>query len=316
MSEIQLVSGAISLLGTCTIACKHCYSESGPKVKASFSTNQIIEMLSTLKKHGINQVFLGGGEPFLHDGLEEIVSYMFKENILPSISSNGHAIDSDRLAKLYNAGLRFNLSISLDGPSEVVNRKIRGANSFYKTLLGLYKMSDFNKILWGINYVSCRPNLGHALATANLASTLGASYFNCIKFTPSGRGENYLDELQITDDEYSVEINSLKKCYQTFGDYYDDIYVFDIRKKTQTEKTLASCAKSYFSDFNLANPLGISINHNGDVALAPPNIPLGNIFSSNLNQVLGQLNSEKVQEKYNLWLLGKWTGIHPAKQNI
>ncbi|HGY2299789.1 TPA: radical SAM protein [Pseudomonas putida] len=315
MTALSLVSGALSLTGKCTIACKHCYSDSGPKVEAYLSTEELIGILSTLRDHGVRQVFLGGGEPFLHEGLEDVVAHMFSIGVLPSISTNGHVLSNERLELLYSAGVRYNLSVSLDGPSEEVSTPIRGVNSFTKTLLGMYQLSEFGKILWGVNYVSCKDNLGHALDTARLASRLGASYFNCIKFTPSGRGERYANEMSLTDSEYSEEIIKLRTHFSPFGEYYQDIYVFDIRSDNEScdGKTMAKCARSYFSVFSLANPLGVSVNHFGDVALAPPNIPLGNIKRLPLVSILERLKSPEILLKYDEWINGARVGIHPPR---
>jgi MoaA/NifB/PqqE/SkfB family radical SAM enzyme len=315
MNSISLVSGALSLTGKCTIACKHCYSNSGPKLEAYLSTVRLIEIVSTLRQHGVKQIFLGGGEPFLHAGLEELVGHMFKIGVLPSISTNGHVLSNERLESLYNAGLRYNLSVSLDGPSEEVNTPIRGAHSFTKTLFGMYQLSDFGKILWGVNYVSCKDNLGYALDTAKLAARLGASYFNCIKFTPSGRGERYANEMSLTDLEFSSEVTNLSSQFTPFGEYYQDIYIFDIRSDVEScdGKTMANCARSYFSDFSMENPLGVSINHFGDVSLAPPNIPLGNINTTSLEDIILRLSSDDVLSNYESWVTGKSLGIHPPR---
>jgi MoaA/NifB/PqqE/SkfB family radical SAM enzyme len=314
-SNIRLVSGAISLTGACTIACKHCYSESGPRVKGTYSLDEIMNIVDALKSAGVGQIFVGGGEPFLHPHLPEIVRFMREQSIVTSVSTNGHAIKSDTLQELYEAGMRHNLSFSLDGPSEPVNARIRGRNSFTRTLLGMYLTSEFGKILWGVNYVSCRLNLGYAVETASLASRLGASYFNCIKFTPSGRGERFASLMELTDDEYFSEIRELRKEHSPFGEYYDDIFVFDVRRRDPSgrEPLLHECATSYFDRFDLNNPLGVSINHNGDVAIAPPNIPIGNVRAEPISVILGRINSPTVLAKYEDWLLGKHVGIHPPK---
>ncbi|MGC6079031.1 radical SAM protein [Citrobacter arsenatis] len=315
MAEISLVSGALSLTGQCTIACKHCYSESSPKIKAFLSTDLLKSIISTLQRHGVRQIFLGGGEPFLHKGLEEVVAHMFKNGVLPSISTNGHVIATKRLELLYEAGMRYNLSISLDGPNEEINSTIRGTNSFAKTLFGMYQLSEFGKILWGVNYVCCKNNFGHALDTAKLASRLGASYFNCIKFTPSGRGERFAKKMAITDDEYRIEISTLSESFTPFGEYYQDIYVFDVRSDSVSSdnKSMAKCARSYFSDFQIENPLGVSINHFGTVALAPPNIYLGNLMDTPLDEIISRLAATDVLEKYDQWLYGYRDGIHPPR---
>ncbi|MGO4352581.1 radical SAM protein [Rhizobium sp. RAF36] len=314
-SRLQLVSGAISVTGACTIACRHCYSESSPKVSATHSLETLNDIVSTLKRYGVRQIFVGGGEPFLHPDLDRLVTHMFAEGVLPSVSSNGHGVTRERIAALYEAGMRYNMAISLDGPDDGINGRIRGPRSFYGTLLGMYELASFGKILWGVNYVCCQQNLGHALSTAKLAATLGASYFNCIKFTPSGRGSLHAAAMAVSDEEYANEILRVSEVYSPLGEYYDEIFVFDVRRQSTVvnELRMVDCAASYFSDFSFQNPLGISINHNGDVALAPPNIPLGNLSRLSLPEMLESINSPAVLEKYQSWLRKDWAGIHPPK---
>ncbi|MGN7124485.1 radical SAM protein [Methylorubrum thiocyanatum] len=314
--KLSLVSGAISVTGACTIACKHCYSESGPNVSATHSIESLIEMIDALRSFGVQQVFVGGGEPFLHPDLHTLIAHMFKSGVLPSVSSNGHGITKQKIENLYTAGMRYNLAISLDGPNDMINGLIRGPKSFFATLQGMYELADFGDILWGVNYVCCQQNLGYALETAQLAKRLGASYFNCIKFTPSGRGERHRNTMEVSTEQYNAEILSVSKSFAPLGEYYDDIYVFDIRDRRDVEEKMVDCARSYFADFAFQNPLGISINHNGDVALAPPNIPLGNVKTVPIMQILERINSVDVLSKYHLWISGKWDGIHPAKSEI
>jgi MoaA/NifB/PqqE/SkfB family radical SAM enzyme len=316
--DLELVSGAISVTGACTIACKHCYSESGPKITTTHSLETLKHIVEVLRGRGVRQIFVGGGEPFLHPDLHMLVEYMFSIDVLPSVSSNGHCITKGRMQALYDAGMRYNMAISLDGPNDQINGLIRGPKSFYSTLMGMYELAEFGKILWGVNYVCCQQNLGYALDTAMLASRMGASYFNCIKFTPSGRGARHAVEMAVSDEEYEREALTVANQFQPLGEYYNEIFVFDVRNDTpgSTNRRMVDCAASYFSDFPYANPLGISINHNGDVALAPPNIPLGNIRRDELTCILDKINTNSVREAYERWLEGQWVGIHPAKSEV
>src|ERR1039458_8369530 len=179
-NEICVCTSAISVVGRCTLACKHCYEESHPKVEEQFSREEIEHFLTVFIRAGISHVFIAGGEPLLHPDLPKFVRFAHARQMHVAVSSNGHLVTDEILSDLFQAGLTHDLSISLDGPNSLVNDNIRGKGSFVRTLEGMYRLNRYGRIVWGVNYVVCGPNLGSALATALLAKSMGASYFNLI----------------------------------------------------------------------------------------------------------------------------------------
>ena len=312
MKRIYLSSLAISIIGRCPLACKHCYELSGPNISGQFNFEQVKNLIDIFKEKGIKHVFFGGGEPLWNPDLPLMVKYATDSGIHPNISSNGHPVNEDILEKLYNAGLTHDFSISLDGPTIGISDSIRGKGSFIPSVQGMYKLNRFGKILWGVNFVSCKLNYGYATDTALLAKKLGASYFNLIRVTPLGRGKANQDRLFISDKEYKKEASSVSSTFNSFGNLYNDVLLYDL------SGTLAKNARSYFNDQDFKGlPSGISVNHLGDISLTPANIKLGNYFENSMLEIISCLESERVNNLYNQWSKNELVGIHqPIMQEL
>lgn len=310
-TPIYLASGAISVIGSCTLACKHCYSESSPVTEGMYSLDEIERMLEIFNAKSIRHVFLGGGEPLLHPQIDLAIQRAKILGFNVSLSSNGQLITPQILEKLYLAGLSHDFSISLDGHTAVINDRIRGRGAFVTTLRGMYELNKFGNILWGVNYVACHPNLGSAVTTAKLGRQLGASYFNLIRFSNSGRGIIHKDRLWITDEEFGGEIAELQKLFACLGDFYGDIYLYDLRGG------LAGITTSNFSDPRFKGiPSGISIHHQGGVDLTPARIRLGNCKTENLEAILKRIEEPGTQEEYRKWLRGERQGVHQPRKGL
>lgn len=305
VQRIPLASMAISVVGRCPLACKHCYELSSPKTPGEFSFEQLVHYINVGVQFGIRHVFLAGGEPLLHHRIADVVERAVQAGVHPNISTNGHLITDEILNKLHAGGMTHDLSVSLDGPNPLINDSVRGRGAFVRTLQGMYTLNRFQKILWGVNCVSCGPTIGYALETALLAKRMGASYFNLIRVTPFGRTLRFKETLLISDEQYAAEVASVAQHFRPFGSFFEDIHLFDLAGD------LGGRASAYFdhSDFE-GLPCGISINHKGEVGLSPPLIDLGNCLTSDLADLISSLESPLVQELYQKWLRNEHVGIH------
>jgi MoaA/NifB/PqqE/SkfB family radical SAM enzyme len=242
----------------------------------------------------------------------DTVKFATELGMHPNMSTNGHLITEQILNQLYEVGMTHDLSVSMDGPSQQVNDGIRGRGAFFKTLKGMYTLNRFEKILWGVNYVSCGLNLGHALETARMAKRIGASYFNLIRVTPFGRTAFFKSSLVLTEEQYMSEVSKVSSHFRSFGNFFDDIMLYDLTGD------LKDRAVSYFDNPSFDSlPCGISINHKGEVSLSPPRIDLGNCLETDIEALLRTINSDSVQDLYCQWLRNERQGIHqPPRSKV
>lgn len=103
----------ISLLNTCNLKCKYCYSEN--IVASMLEKNDVFKILDGLEKLQFRKVRFTGGEPLLHPNIIEILEYSKDKFEDIGITTNGILLDKylDELKELNIK--RINISIdSLD----------------------------------------------------------------------------------------------------------------------------------------------------------------------------------------------------------
>src|SRR5712691_3636805 len=79
----------LEITGKCQLACEHCYADSGPKGTNGVMTvedwQRVIDEATTL---GVERVQFIGGEPTLHPGLADLISYALGIGIGVEVFSN------------------------------------------------------------------------------------------------------------------------------------------------------------------------------------------------------------------------------------
>jgi len=81
--------------------------------KEELTIPEVKQVAHRMRKLGVAQVSIGGGEPFARDDLEELVDCFLKEGINTRVLTNGIGVPMSRIDRMIDAGLS-NFSISLD----------------------------------------------------------------------------------------------------------------------------------------------------------------------------------------------------------
>lgn len=137
----------ISVTERCTLRCRKC-AHACHKVDISaddMSLDMAKESADFFFKYVdvANEFVLIGGEPFLYDGLEELLDYIgmnYREKILIfSITTNGTIIPSDRIIELCK---KYRITIRVSDYSDTIPRLKQRYDLFYE------KLSDVDMIVW------------------------------------------------------------------------------------------------------------------------------------------------------------------------
>lgn len=127
---------------TCNLACTHCFVSCGPgNTHHEFMTRrEVADRVREGLALGVRELYLTGGEPFLHPELLEILADSL--GFAPcTVLTNGTLFTSARLAGLRRLtdSSRFSLElrVSLDGDRAEIHDAIRGPGSFARTMEGL-----------------------------------------------------------------------------------------------------------------------------------------------------------------------------------
>ncbi|WP_166346936.1 Rv1681 family radical SAM protein [Phytoactinopolyspora limicola] len=122
----------------CNLACDYCCARSSPQApRRELGSDRIRRLVAEGARHGVTEVFLTGGEPFLLLDLDEIVRRCV-EWVPTTVLTNGMLFKGRRLRMLRNmprAG--FALQISLDSASAALHDLHRGDGSWRRALAGI-----------------------------------------------------------------------------------------------------------------------------------------------------------------------------------
>ncbi len=133
----------IQVAGTlCNLACTHCFVACGPGDlhHALMSRAEVAARVAEGLSLGVREVYLTGGEPFLHHDLLDILADTLA--VAPcTVLTNGTLFTAARLAALRQlsdaAAYALELRVSLDGADAETHDRFRGAGTFARTLAGL-----------------------------------------------------------------------------------------------------------------------------------------------------------------------------------
>lgn len=132
----------IEITYNCNYKCDYCYVEN---LKSIFMKYEDLEkIIYKLKINGTNNLFITGGEPFLHPNIYQIIDYCDKIGIILTIQTNGSFINEEVIRKLY----KYNhLKIAISFHSSIEEKfdsftKVKG--SFQRTIKAINYLKKYN----------------------------------------------------------------------------------------------------------------------------------------------------------------------------
>lgn len=189
----------------CNYKCQMCgIGEQNKRDEMSLEELQIVA--GNLKKMGVNQIILTGGEPLLREDIVDIIKIFRPYGFIIRIQTNaGSHVTEDLLTRCYDAGLD-DISISIDTLDPEKQDRICGASNVLESAIRVLKFCTENYSHRGViagDVVISRENFFELPELIEYINDLGAFFNPCIftrKFSyPSEHGEQrYYDSLTLT----------------------------------------------------------------------------------------------------------------------
>ena len=133
----------IQVAGTlCNLACTHCFVTCGPHEErhAMMSRAEVAARVAEALAMGVCEIYLTGGEPFLHPGLEAIVEDTLALTPV-TVLTNGTLFTERRVAWLAaltrSSRHALELRVSLDATAAAAHDAFRGPGAWARTMAGL-----------------------------------------------------------------------------------------------------------------------------------------------------------------------------------
>lgn len=232
------------IIQKCTNNCIFCSSRS------NYQQDKIIDF-STFKNTvdfflvnaGVKEISLSGGEPLLHPDIFEIVKYCHEKGIYTTLYTSGviknitnetsnnpqfqkildqynnrqfSRITLDWFSKLKEAGLD---KVVFDMQAAEVDEYnlLMGTQNNFSCLLGSMLNASKFQFETSIHFIPNKLNIHQFKDVFELAEIAGINEVRVLKFVPQGRGREYKEVLQLTNEELMVFLNdcSTIKCKTT-----------------------------------------------------------------------------------------------------
>ena len=122
----------IYVTNACNLRCKHCFMNSGVRLKNELPVEEWIKILTEFRENGGETVTFSGGEPLMNKGLPLMVKHAHDVGLKVTILSNGILWTEELIYQM--APFIDEIQFSIDGVNEQTNAKVRGEGNFRKVV--------------------------------------------------------------------------------------------------------------------------------------------------------------------------------------
>lgn len=182
----------------CNLACRHCYSLSGPDVAEETPWPLLAGLLDDARAQGYGRISLSGGEPLVYPRLAELLDRAGGLGFTRTLTTNGMPLNRRRLDLL--AGRVELVAISLDGTPESHNR-MRDHPRAFASMSARLPAVRASGIPFGFIFTLTQHNLDEALWVAEFALEQGASLLQIHPLEEVGRAASTLAGSRPDDQE-------------------------------------------------------------------------------------------------------------------
>jgi radical SAM protein with 4Fe4S-binding SPASM domain len=203
----------IALTYECENDCRHCYV-ARDKNMASLSVEEWKGVLRKLWDIGIPHVCFTGGEPTLHPGLLDLVSYAEEVGIVTGLLTNGRKLsDASFVKKLEEAGLDH-IQITLESHDKKIHDEMVGCPAWKQTVKGI-ENALASQIYTMTNTTITKLNEPHIERTIQFLKDLGVRTFAANGLIYSGKGKS--SGLGFTEKELVSIVTRIRDTARRLG---------------------------------------------------------------------------------------------------
>lgn len=270
----------------CNLQCKYCSIWKEGDIKKEISLKEWKKFLLDLRKWvGKAHIGITGGEPLLRKDIFNIIKYMIKIELKPSLTTNGIFLNEENIKKISKLDI-FNINISLESTNKEIHDFFRGRGNFNKTknnVLNLKKAieKEESKTLLVVETTLNSKNIFNAPEILNFCerNNLKVHFGNIVEKLKINYNGNYKSE-----SEYKPRLKNSNKI----------IKIFDFLVKNKKNILNSSAELKMIRDYYLGKKIkfkcsavarNLFVSANGDVKLCQYFPPVGNIKDDSVKRI-------------------------------
>lgn len=213
---------SVEIIHKCPNRCLHCSSFSCMNQTAKIETSKVIDIIDSAQELKTEVVSISGGEPFLHEGLAEIVQYTKSKGIKAYIYTSGITIDGNgeisnitpQMFETLNALHVDRIIFNLPAIDEQVYNEFMGTHGYQKYALKSISLCKKAGIFTEIHYVPTKINVNQVDRVLAFARSENIDMISFLGLVPHGRAEENREKLYLD----GIENQKLKlKLYEKNG---------------------------------------------------------------------------------------------------
>lgn len=202
---------------TCNAQCLHCIANSSPSFEHRLAISEIKFILRKLKRWGVTQLILTGGEPLLLENIIKVVEYAFRigfKRII--INTNGYFINEELCHSLKsiianNRNCSLSLTVSLDFVHPLKHDSFRGLLGLYERVIRGIKLLRKYSIEYNIVTVLLKENIKEIKKLYELLKRMKVKKWVVDYLYPVGRARGNFNKLSPPPEEIVEIIYDLYK---------------------------------------------------------------------------------------------------------
>jgi len=264
----------LEVTNKCNLRCIHCYKTAGDPLSEELSTEEWCSAIDKLKELGILTIAVTGGEPFMRDDIFSILEYITRNAISVNVFTNGTLITEDNIKKLREI-YPERVTISIDGATKETHERIRGKNTFEKTMESIALLTE-NGLKVRSNTVVYTGNVHELEQLIRLLLGLNVHEIILDRFMDEGRGK---------DQEHLIPPLEMGKRVAEHCSAFEKETPQDIVLKFTPDVERSDLP---FSFCGVGTSM-VTIRANGDVVLCPvlsgPEFTAGNLKDTSLKDL-------------------------------
>ncbi|MCS7136280.1 MAG: radical SAM protein [Nitrososphaerota archaeon] len=176
----------------CNLRCKHCYQNASASLPTELTTSEALHVVKELSDADVTSIAFSGGEPLVRQDFFEVASSARDNGMYVTIASNGTLITKDVAKKL--AKTVHYAEISLDSINPKTHDEFRGILGSWDRAVSAIKYLTEEGVTVGVATTVTKHNILEIQKMIDFIEGLGADYFICFNFIPTGRATEILEE--------------------------------------------------------------------------------------------------------------------------
>lgn len=200
--EMKVQSVYVEVLNKCNMHCSYCYNNSSKDNLSQMDMGEFFKIIELMKKYECTNIWISGGEPFLHPNIKDIIKICGDNCLNLGIATNGSCV-ANFITDICESNP--SMQISIDSTDRYLNDKYRGEKAFESAMKAVEALN--NSSYSGM--ISIKSTLYDENSNSNSINDMikfcEKNHINDVFFSPcfsQGRAENknFLDKQSISFD--------------------------------------------------------------------------------------------------------------------